>query len=189
MAPPALHLRENTRSRRQGRRHDPLGRTLGGLDQQRANGSQDNADDDDEEMIVAVMLCLCMMAAATTAVAAAVTGLQQTRREVPGDYRRPNLSYLHNHAEGVSLFKRKYRMERTSFNKLVRLLTPYLERTSISQVCLSRRWDNQLLPIEIHVILCGLRSTRRPTPAALLVQNCLFYVKQRHSLAKPTPVQ
>ena len=27
MAPPALHLRENTRSRRQGRRYDPLGRT------------------------------------------------------------------------------------------------------------------------------------------------------------------
>ena len=44
MAPPALHLRENTRSRRQGRRHDPLGRTIGGLDQQRANGSQYNAD-------------------------------------------------------------------------------------------------------------------------------------------------
>ena len=44
MAPPALHLRENTRSRRQGRRHGPLGRTIGGLDQQRANGSQDNAD-------------------------------------------------------------------------------------------------------------------------------------------------
>ena len=44
MAPPALHLRENTRSRRQGRRHDPLGRSLGGLDQQRANGSQYNAD-------------------------------------------------------------------------------------------------------------------------------------------------
>ena len=43
-APPALHLRENTRSRRQGRRHDPLGRTIGGLDQQRPNGSQDNAD-------------------------------------------------------------------------------------------------------------------------------------------------
>ena len=43
MAPPALHLRENT-SRRQGRRHDPLGRTIGGLDQQRANGSQYNAD-------------------------------------------------------------------------------------------------------------------------------------------------
>ena len=33
MAPPALHLRENT-SRRQGRRHDPLGKTIGGLDQQ-----------------------------------------------------------------------------------------------------------------------------------------------------------
>ena len=44
MAPPALRLRENTRSRRQGRRHDPLGRTIGGLDQQRANGSQYNAD-------------------------------------------------------------------------------------------------------------------------------------------------
>ena len=43
MAPPALHLRENPRSRRQGRRHDPLGRTIGGLDQQRANGSQYNA--------------------------------------------------------------------------------------------------------------------------------------------------
>ena len=69
MAPPALHLRENTRSRRQGRRHDPPGRTIGGLDQQRANGSQDNADDDDEEMTVAVVLCLCMMGAATTAVA------------------------------------------------------------------------------------------------------------------------
>ena len=69
MTLPALHLRENTRGRRQGRRHDPLGRTIGGLDQQqRANGSQNNADDDDEEMIIAVMLCLCMMAAATTAV-------------------------------------------------------------------------------------------------------------------------
>ena len=44
MAPPALRLRENTRSRRQGRRHDPLGRTIGGLDRQRANGSQYNAD-------------------------------------------------------------------------------------------------------------------------------------------------
>ena len=44
MAPPALHLRENTGSRRQGRRHGPLGRTIGGLDQQRANGSQYNAD-------------------------------------------------------------------------------------------------------------------------------------------------
>ena len=44
MAPPALHLRENTRSRRQGRRHDPLGGTIRGLDQQRANGSQYNAD-------------------------------------------------------------------------------------------------------------------------------------------------
>ena len=44
MAPPALHLRENTRSRRQGRRHDPLGGTIGGLDQQRANGSHYNAD-------------------------------------------------------------------------------------------------------------------------------------------------
>ena len=83
MAPPALHLRENTRSRRQGRRHDPLGRTLCGLDQQRANGSQDNADNDDEEMIVAVMLCLCMMAAATTAVAAAVTGRSTGRLSSP----------------------------------------------------------------------------------------------------------
>ena len=44
LAPPALHLRENTRSRRQGRRHDPLGKTIGGPDQQRANGSQYNAD-------------------------------------------------------------------------------------------------------------------------------------------------
>ena len=44
MAPPALHLRENTRSRRQGRRHDPLGGTIGGLDQQRANGSQYSPD-------------------------------------------------------------------------------------------------------------------------------------------------
>ena len=128
-APPALHLHENTRSRRQGRRHDPLGRSIGGLDQQQANASQDNADDDDEEIIVAVVLCLCMIAAATTAVAAAVTGRQETRREAQEDYRRPNLSCLHSHAEDVSLFKRKYRMERTSFNKLlVRLLTPYLER-------------------------------------------------------------
>ena len=44
MAPPALHLRENTRSRRQCRCHDPLWRTIGGLDQQRANGSQYDAD-------------------------------------------------------------------------------------------------------------------------------------------------
>ena len=44
MAPPALHLRENTRGRKQGRRHEPLGRSLGGLDQQRGNGSQYNAD-------------------------------------------------------------------------------------------------------------------------------------------------
>ena len=44
MAPPALHLCENTRSRRQGRRHDPLGRTICGVDQPRANGSQYNAD-------------------------------------------------------------------------------------------------------------------------------------------------
>ena len=43
MAPPALHLRENT-SRRQRRCHDPLWRTIGGLDQQRANGSQYDAD-------------------------------------------------------------------------------------------------------------------------------------------------
>ena len=52
IAPPSAlhHLRENTRSRRQGRRHDPLGRKIGGLDHQRANGSQDNADDHDEEM-------------------------------------------------------------------------------------------------------------------------------------------
>ena len=34
MAPPALHLHENTRSRRQGRRHDPLGRTIGGSGRQ-----------------------------------------------------------------------------------------------------------------------------------------------------------
>ena len=45
---PALHMRENTRSRRQGRRHDPVGRTIGGLDPQRANGSQDNADNANE---------------------------------------------------------------------------------------------------------------------------------------------
>ena len=44
MAPPALHLRENTRGRKQGRRHESLGRSLGGLDQQRGNGSQYNAD-------------------------------------------------------------------------------------------------------------------------------------------------
>ena len=44
IAPPALHLRENTRSRRQGRRHDPLGRTICGLDQPRANRTQYNAD-------------------------------------------------------------------------------------------------------------------------------------------------
>ena len=44
MAPPPLHLRENTRSRKQGQRHDPLGGTIGGLDQQRVNGSQYNAD-------------------------------------------------------------------------------------------------------------------------------------------------
>ena len=98
IGPPVLHLRDNTRSRRQGRRHDPLERAISGLDQQRANESQYNADDDDE-MIVAVVLCLCMIAAATTA----VTSQQETRREAPGDYRRSNRSYLHNHAKYVLL--------------------------------------------------------------------------------------
>ena len=106
MVPPALQLRENTRGRRQGQR-----------------------DDDNEEMMVAVVLCAYIMATVTTAaVAATTTSLHEAPREAPGYYRRPNLRYLHDHAQDASLFKRKYRMDRASFDKLVRLLMPHLKR-------------------------------------------------------------
>ena len=33
-----------------------------------------------------------------------------------------------------------------------------------------------LLPIEIHVAVCELQATLRPTIAGILLQNCVFYV-------------
>lgn len=94
-------------------------------------GLQQTTREDDEDGEMVLLTIACALVRTIAGAISAPVALHADSREERGDYRRANLAnldYLHDNAEDIAIFQRKYSMDKPTCNKLVQVLEPFLGR-------------------------------------------------------------